>query len=362
MGKTPFKYKCYAMLWEEHRNEIAESTNGFVHVACKSCGEELHRSGIYSPRSNLYRCFQPGCDFHNWRPVLEYMSQYSGRSISELEVLVKRKKGRIPDETFLAIRKKEMPKAIDLPIGCIPIDQGNTFLYKRACKYLHKRSFDVNWLYEKYRMYYIQDSHINGEHCRYFARIIVPFFDIYGDVVYFQARDFLETRELRWDNPSRKLYNVGKDQVLFNIRSLYLNKVSIGTIHEGVFDAVEMEKPIGIDLASCSIGGLTISPEQLFMLSMSTCTKLYIILDPGTWKETLEMALALYCMCDKEIYCVDMRDGDCNEVGKLNVIKLFEEAPLFDLTFYTYELLNMERQGVKTYRGRVSKKFKIFNF
>lgn len=353
--------KVYTLLVNDHRSDIVPSTNGFIHLACKGCGEDIHRSGVYSPKSNLYRCFQPGCLFHKWGSIAKYISYYRSMNLSSVEDLVGRQRQTYLDESFYTYKSKSYAKVIELPDGCIPITLGNTLLFKKMSKYLNKRGFNLSWLYDNYRLYYIQESYSNGKHNRYFGKIIIPFYDIYGDLVYFQARDYLGTSDLRWDNPPSKT-TAGKDQVLFNIKSLYNDKAAVGTIHEGVFDALEMEKPEGKPIYSCSIGGLSISPYQLFLLAYSKCRDYYVVLDPGTWSEGLDIALAISLMCDKNVYVVELKGGDANELGKTKVLQHFTNADKFSSTWYTEQQLTMIRDGHKTYKNKETKKFKIFNF
>jgi len=226
-----------------------------------------------------------------------------------------------------------------LPSDFIPIDEGGGKLADEAREYLSNRDFSIEVLSNGYGVGYVKKSG------RYFRRIIFPFKDSVGKLVYFQARYAKKEHSYRWLNPKEHETPFGKSEVLYNEWNACVKTESI-FVCEGIADVITMENAIGIQ-------GKTLSIIQCRKLLGFSCSSYYFLFDEGAWRDSIHAAYILSQATDKPIYAIDMDKGDANEQGKDYVMKLSKEAIRITPNIYYEELGRVVKQGQKTYRGKV---------
>ena len=111
-------------------------------------------------------------------------------------------------------------------------------IHKPAMNYLKKRGLEISDVY-KWKMGFCYEG-------KYKNRIIVPSFDIEGELNYFIARSFIKNK-IKYLNPRSS-----KD-ITFN--ELMVNWAAPITLVEGVFDAMKLENSIPLLGSTLPIGG-----------------------------------------------------------------------------------------------------------
>jgi len=121
---------------------------------------------------------------------------------------------------------------------------------------------------------------------KYAKRIIIPSFDVNGEVNYFVARSYdPKVKKLKYLNPK-----VDKDKIIFN--EGLVNWDSLVFIVEGVFDMFHVPNSI-------PILGKNIS-ETLYLKLKEFKPKIIVLLDPDAWKNEMEIYHTLKLIYDDE--------------------------------------------------------------
>lgn len=193
----------------------------------------------------------------------------------------------------------EEEQQIDLPKQFISLTGNkNMPMANRARKYLSDRgvSFeDVLW----WKIGFCPDGEYGG-------RIIIPSFDMKGDVNYFIARSY-ENNWKRYLNPPSK-----KD---FIFNELFIDWDEDVVLVEGVFDAIVAKNAIPL------LGSTLREKSYLFQKIVEKCKKVYIALDADATKKE-EKIISLLLSYGVECYKIDTSGFD--DVGEMNK-KTFEE-------------------------------------
>lgn len=149
------------------------------------------------------------------------------------------------------IEKPVIPKELELPESTYLIDAlpDDVPLKKFAANYLKDRSINTKGLLVC----------LDG---RYRNRIVIPYYDRNGNLIYFNTRALSKKEKIRYLGPSQKEFGVGKGDVLWMAKwpedgaKVYLT--------EGEFDAMSLYQ-CGLSAAAC--GGKTLTAKQKALLS-----------------------------------------------------------------------------------------------
>lgn len=166
-------------------------------------------------------------------------------------------------DDFYAQQKKPIER-VRLPQEFIPLcyTQKSVF-YEQALSYLRSRNIeDIQILRNK--IGYCECGDYRG-------RIIFPSFDSKGKLNYFVARWFLDSKNLKYKNPSSEKYSI-----IFN--ELYIDFSKPLTICEGVFDSFVCGKN------SIPLLGSSLYDNLIKKCVMNSCPKIFLALDPDTYK------------------------------------------------------------------------------
>ena len=147
---------------------------------------------------------------------------------------------------------------------------------------------------------------------RYKDRVIVPSFDMQGNLNYFIARTFTD-QYMRYLNPP-----AGRD-IIFN--ELYLDFEKEITLVEGVFDAVKAENAVPL------LGSTLREASNLFKKIVKFDTPILLALDPDAEKKStyIKNLLLKYGIEVRELQYPD--DRDLGEMSKEEVKNLSTTAP-----------------------------------
>lgn len=215
----------------------------------------------------------------------------------------------------------EAPKlgTLNLPEGFVSILEGNSIIGNRARSYLKWRRFDLNEL-DRLGVGYVQEKPTEGKE-DYFGYIIIPF-QYRGKLTYFLGRDFIGNY-LRYKNPPKTLFGIGKSEIIYNEDALELRRVVF--ITEGCFDALTIGKN-GI-----ATMGWSLSEQQKQKILQSDVELIVFVPDVGFYGEAIKTAMAF--LGHKPIKVLDMEKlkqygKDANDIGKERIIKLTKQTPL----------------------------------
>lgn len=138
-------------------------------------------------------------------------------------------------------------KIISLPPQTMSISLAPELWYQKAKNYMNSRNLEIDGLYIS----------LGG---KYAGRIIIPYYDEEGNLIYFNGRTITGS-ELRYRGPEKDI-GVGKEDVLYFTRwPKALEKIYLC---EGEFDAMSLFK-IGLNAVAC--GGKNLSEKQAILLS-----------------------------------------------------------------------------------------------
>jgi hypothetical protein len=309
---------------------IRESTNGYYHFPCPVCNGEIGRSGVVNSTYPTIRCFQPTCLSHEWAStksgwVLAYvfLSNVTGKTKKQLAKVAK----GLPNVTYQESNRAVL-RDLKLPTGIIPITEGKGFRADLARSELYRRGLVPEEMWEKFQIWYS----VGG---KYDGRLIVPYFDTFGKLIYFQARDYLGYQS-RWDNPNFREFGIGKGDIFYNMQILpFVKKL---WVHEGPGDV--WSNPV-----AWGIGGSEITQRQYSYLFTSPVDEIIVCLDNGAFSKTLKIVENLLYFTSTKVKALDIpeKGKDPGDVGQAYLAQLYDNEPFmnFDrLDAYTYMMEN----------------------
>jgi len=162
-----------------------------------------------------------------------------------------------------------------------------------ARQYLKERKItrdDIVW----WKMGYCPDG-------KYKQRIIIPSFNLEGNLDYFIARSYTKGTWMKYLNPPAE-----KD---FIFNHLYLDWSKDITIVEGVFDAIVARNAIPL------LGSTLRENSYIFQKIINNCEKVYIALDQDA-KVKEDKIIKLLMLYDVEVYKIDISGYE--DVGEMN--------------------------------------------
>jgi len=327
---------------------VSPSQKGFYHLSCPYCKEPSGRSGTYKPEISRFFCLQPGC---RWGKI----DKPKGVSIIDVAMYVQ----RLPDfkstiqylntfspssyqkiETEPTKEYSEKKVKITLPEYYTNILHGRSKVANDARAYLEGRGYDLVKLGRVYQIGYIRDVSNKGNKYGY---IVIPFFDLMGDLIYYQLRG-LYSYHSRWDNPSTEDLGYGKERILYNPSALWTEDTDYAFVHEGVTDA--------LTTGGAGTLGLVLSEYHIDTIKQSPKDKIYFMYDEGAFNEGLNNAFK--CINPRQkIYVIPLEkgEGDPNVLGPVKCREKLDSAIEVTEEVFNKEKLNMIWEGTKSYRG-----------
>jgi len=300
--------------FDRNHGPLKPSTNGWYEARCPYCdSNKMAVSFDYF----LARCWK-GCFEKTF--IKNFIAKYEDIRHFEVEELLESYESVPLDFTFIDRTIVEI-SPVELPRGYKSILGGRGALGDRARNYLSGRGFDLDYL-DNIGIGYCNDHDSEDD---YFGYIIIPF-KRRGKLAYFIGRDFIGNK-LRYKNPPKSRFGVGKSELLFNEEVLYLqDRVFLA---EGWADAATMG-PKGI-----SMQGLDLGVFQASTIINSPVQEIVVVLDAGQYKQGLKQALKLYKF--KIVKVLDLKTlgdwgTDINEIGAEVIEGLAQTATPLDFT------------------------------
>lgn len=305
---------------EKFHSPVEQSTNGWFTAVCPFCGKEKL---AFQPDYRIVKCWK-GC-IRGF--ITDLIQKYHGISYFEANEFLDASESGIAIPWKSPVQSKSK---LLLPTGFVPILFGDTVLGKRARKYLSGRGFDLNYL-DRLGVGYCME-HTEDKTEDFFGYIIIPF-RCRSKLVYYIGRDFLGN-QLRYKNPSREKFNIGKSEMFFNEEALYLQ--SKVYITEGWACAATIG-PKGL-----SMQGSIMSTIQRNTVMLSDAEEIVFIPDAGYYSHGLEMAVPL--VKEKKIKVLNLNKlfnrglgKDVNEIGADKIYELENESPYLDAKILFHE-------------------------
>lgn len=199
---------------------------------------------------------------------------------------------------YVPIEEKiELPKEFKL------LSLGSGLMHKHAMHYLKSRGITPNDII-KYNIGYC-------EYGPYKNMVILPSYDIDGNLNYFTGRSFEKEVYFKYKNPI-----VSRNIVPFE---LFINWNVPVILCEGIFDAIAIKRNV------IPLLGKNIQSELMKKLTQSIVEKIYIALDKDAIKQSLKHCEMLMNE-GKEIYLIDLEEKDPSEMGTRNFINLIQQT------------------------------------
>ena len=162
----------------------------------------------------------------------------------------------------------------------------------------------------------------------YGKRIIIPSFDINGEVNYFIARSYTPGDWQRYKNPP------AERDFIFN--ELYLDWNKDITIVEGVFDAIVAHNAIPL------LGSTLRENSYIFQKIIANCDKVYIALDDDAKSKEFKIS-DLFRLYGVDVYRIDTSGfGDVGEMDKKTFQARKKTAAFLSLDNYLLEKLSLQ--------------------
>jgi len=226
-------------------------------------------------------------------------------------------------KTPITYHNPDKNKIIELPSDFINFKDNisNKFqLLQRthALQFLKQRNIN-DLLIEKYNIGFC----CNGD---YSGRVIIPSYNEEGILNYFIARSYNNSYE-KYKNPPINKNIIGLEY--------FINWDSPIILVEGIFDALTIQRNV------IPLFGKNISEALMKKLVLSSTEKIYIALDEDAKKSAIHHCQTLM-EYGKEIYYVDVKEGDISEMGFQNSLDILENTNPLNLNEIVKLKLNIE--------------------
>lgn len=238
-------------------NSVFEKDDQNFHLWCSpSGGKKKRKFGVYhcfktDKKGSLVKLVQlvDGCDRH------DAISRLNGRmTIRELEQKLEELLNTPTEQEPVEIKPAN---PLHFPPGTFLIsDLGtNNWWRQKAEEYLLNRKIPIDGLY-------ICTDATPFYEIKYKSRIIIPYYDAQGNMIYWNARDLFGKSKQKYLGPPKQT-GIGKEDVVFMAGTWPDHGATI-YLCEGEFNAISL-KICELNAAAC--GGKNMSEKQAVMLS-----------------------------------------------------------------------------------------------
>jgi len=190
-------------------------------------------------------------------------------------------------------KEKETHHGLSLPKCYKPLyKQSDSIIRKHALNYLRHRGITQREII-RYQIGYCVD----GE---YKNRVIIPSYDLNGDINYFVARDIFPDSNMKYKNPP-----VSRNIIPFELFVSWEHPI---VLCEGVFDAIAIKRN------AIPLLGKFPSKKLIIKIIESGVTDIYIALDEDA-KEDARKLSEFMMGYGKNVYLMDMDTKDPSDLG-----------------------------------------------
>jgi len=219
----------------------------------------------------------------NYSKLMVFLKQYHPEHIEEYKQILLFGNGDIFLYDNMDTNEYEKPVITNLPNEFITLTPGTTkdVLVIPFLKYLHQRGLLASTIY-KYNI----GCCLSG---RYYGRVVIPSYDLRGNVNYFIGRAIHDNHEPTYLNAYSD-----KNKIIFNEKNLHANTNTI-IITEGVFDMMAIDQVFGDRFGYTAMLGKFIS-DRLLDVVADQQPKIYLCIDNDAWIQSKKIAekLQLY--------------------------------------------------------------------
>lgn len=247
---------------------------------CPKCSHHKKKLSI-NIEKNLFKCWICDWSGRNIYRVIKYYGNHHDRQ-AWLRLTQQIEIGNFADKLFGPIDPEEEP-TVSLPAGFVSlVNKSLPASSSKPLNYLDSRYIDRSDIF-KWKIGYCSEGEYSG-------RIIVPSFNLDGNINYFIGRSY-DGSWFRYKNPSLS------KNFIFN--ELYLDFSKEITIVEGVFDAFKAGSN-----AVPLLGSTLTEYSKLFSKIVQNDTTVYLSLDNDAPKK-IDKIIRLFFKYDIEAYLVD---------------------------------------------------------
>lgn len=313
-------YKAHT--WFSSEFVLNKSTRGWWAFQCPMCNELVDRQKMAVHFSyGIVKCWV--CEYKS--RIIDFVMEVKSLSYMNAKELIHNcKPANVELETVKQLEHSVIKSDVVLPDGYQTILEGAGILGQRARKYLSDRGFDLEELDKKGVGYCNEQALIPEEN--FFGYIIIPF-KTDGKLVYYIGRDFTGNF-LRYKNPPKEKFGVGKADLFFNEDALFLYDEVF--FSEGWADACEMGRK------GVSTQGWSLSKTQKNKMFKSDANTFVFLPDSGNdgtgrsfYSKAVETAMDFIDY--KKVFVLDLNQlrefgKDANEIKKERILNLYKQT------------------------------------
>lgn len=205
---------------------------------CPNCGNS-HWKVYLNADSGLGNCFACDEPFNKWR----FARAHHGGTNKDV---FKHLQGVMKELGYKPIAKKpvitaDVEEKLELPTSyALPTSEGQnaTYLEERGITNEYAAYFHLRLCVDGWHRYIKEDGSRGGQDCS--NRIIIPVYDLQGELKTFQARDITGKSDTRYLFPAKL---AGTGRFLYNGQNAYLGAAEV-ILNEGPFDVAATKRVI----------------------------------------------------------------------------------------------------------------------
>jgi len=296
------------------------TTKGNYSYHCPNCNHKNRKLEINfdssSPNFGSFACWV--CHFKSKSLItLLYKIKSHPQHIKDIKGIL-RKNDKTTTYEHIVEELIELPKEFISLNNIDNLNKINNIAARHAFKSLNKRGITQNDII-KYNIGFCKEG-------KYEGRVIVPSYDINGNLNYFIARDYSNLTSRKYKNPPISL----KDIIGWE---LYINWNAPIILCEGIFDALTIKRNV------IPLFGKVLHEKLMVKLVKSEVDRIYIALDNDAIKDALKHCEKLMSY-GKKVYLVEMNGKDANEIGFEQFLETIEHT--YPLTFQDLIIKKLE--------------------
>jgi DNA primase len=219
-------------------------------------------------KHNVYKCWVCAESHETHGSLHKLLKKYSTPRQYKKYQLLRPEEVEIGRKVYKQVR---LPKEY-IPFKNVSLGMKLTPQFKQAWNYIKSRNI-TDEMIEKYNIGFCYQG-------LYENRIIIPSYDINGDLNYFIARSYLSKTKMKYKNPE-----VDKENLIWNENLINWDEPLF--IVEGAFDSIFLENSIPM------LGKFM--TQNLFNKLYTSAKKIIIVLDPDAWGDAEKLFHKLNC-------------------------------------------------------------------
>ncbi len=219
-------------------------------------------------KHNVYKCWVCAESHETHGSLHKLLKKYGTPRQYKKYQLLRPEEVEIGRKVYKQVR---LPKEY-IPFKNVSLGMKLTPQFKQAWNYIKSRNI-TDEMIEKYNIGFCYQG-------LYENRIVIPSYDINGDLNYFIARSYLSKTKMKYKNPE-----VDKENLIWNENLINWDEPLF--IVEGAFDSIFLENSIPM------LGKFM--TQNLFNKLYTSAKKIIIVLDPDAWSDAEKLFHKLNC-------------------------------------------------------------------